>query len=392
MYDYIIAGAGCAGLSLVFHLLKSDELKNKRILILDRDPKNARDKTWCFWGREPLEYSCAHEVAWDKLVFQGPQKSSSQNITPYTYYHINSLEFYREILSMIEALPNVDVKWEKVLWIEDGKEAGRVNTVRNTYEGKWIFNSINFSPRVEEENTIQVLQHFKGWFIETQEEVFHPGQATLMDFQLSSPDEISFFYILPFSTRKALIEYTVFSNDLLAEEEYETELKRYIQEVLGTSEYTITHQENGVIPMTNREYSHIGGKRIVNLGMIGGDTKPSTGYTFFNIQKSVKSIVSSLVVAGHPFERPSRQSRFLFYDTLLLDIMNNDPHAIRAIFEGLFARNKMIKVLRFLDEETSLWDEAWLFLRLPWKYFFKALFRNYFPRRVKKAELSLKPL
>ena len=34
-YDYIISGAGCAGLSLVMHLINSGKFSNKKILIVD---------------------------------------------------------------------------------------------------------------------------------------------------------------------------------------------------------------------------------------------------------------------------------------------------------------------------------------------------------------------
>ena len=38
-YDYIIAGAGCAGLSLAMHIIHSGKLQDKKVLIIDQNPK-----------------------------------------------------------------------------------------------------------------------------------------------------------------------------------------------------------------------------------------------------------------------------------------------------------------------------------------------------------------
>lgn len=38
-YDYIIAGSGCAGLSLLYRILKEPTLQHKSILVIDKDSK-----------------------------------------------------------------------------------------------------------------------------------------------------------------------------------------------------------------------------------------------------------------------------------------------------------------------------------------------------------------
>jgi len=51
VYDYIIAGGGCAGLSLVMRMLKEPQLSTKKILIIDKDSKQLNDRTWCYWEK-----------------------------------------------------------------------------------------------------------------------------------------------------------------------------------------------------------------------------------------------------------------------------------------------------------------------------------------------------
>ena len=68
-YDYIICGAGCAGLSLSMHL--SDTLfRHKKILILDKDEKTSNDRTWCFWENGKGEWDDLLHKSWDKIVFK----------------------------------------------------------------------------------------------------------------------------------------------------------------------------------------------------------------------------------------------------------------------------------------------------------------------------------
>jgi lycopene beta-cyclase len=51
-YDYIIAGAGAAGLSLLTRMIACGKFSDKKILIIDKAAKTVNDRTWCFWEKE----------------------------------------------------------------------------------------------------------------------------------------------------------------------------------------------------------------------------------------------------------------------------------------------------------------------------------------------------
>ncbi len=69
-YDFIIAGMGCAGLSLAMHLINS-KVKFEKILILDKDLKNINDRTWCFWTKEKNNwYKPIIFNKWDSFIFK----------------------------------------------------------------------------------------------------------------------------------------------------------------------------------------------------------------------------------------------------------------------------------------------------------------------------------
>ena len=217
-----------------------------------------------------------------------------------------------------------------------------------------------------------LLQHFKGWFINSEEECFDPGTATLMDFRTSQDRGTTFVYVMPFSKHEALVEYTLFTDALLSDEQYDEGLRSYVNTQLKIENYTVTDTETGVIPMTNHRFS-TGKGRVINMGTAGGRTKGSTGYTFQFIQKQSAQIVKALEHGKNPLVTfTARDKRFEFYDSVLLNILHHDTLPGEEIFTRLFARNDPRDVLRFLDKDSSLWRDLRLVSTLPTLPFLKA--------------------
>ena len=113
-FDYIIVGAGCAGLSLAYRMGESEILKNKKVLILDSERKESNDKTWCFWSKEYQPYASAQSTFWKNLEFKSDETQIQESFDELKYFHINSLEFYQETQSFIENHTNFETKYELV--------------------------------------------------------------------------------------------------------------------------------------------------------------------------------------------------------------------------------------------------------------------------------------
>ena len=195
-----------------------------------------------------------------------------------------------------------------------------------------------------------------------------------MDFRVGQEHGTSFIYIMPFAENRALVEYTLFSGALLPKEEYDAALRNYITNHLRTSDFSISGHEFGVIPMTNYNFpTHRG--NIINIGTAGGQTKPSSGYTFQFIQKHSARIVEKLAAGQHPTVTENKK-RFRFYDSTLLDILTNKTVPGKDIFTTLFKKNKPQQVLRFLDNESTLGDEFRIISSLPTWPFLQAAFKQ----------------
>jgi lycopene beta-cyclase len=369
-YDFIIAGAGCAGLSLAIHMIHSGAFTHKKILIVDRDVKKSNDRTWCFWEKEPGLFEEVVFKSWDNIWFYGEDFSNEISIAPYKYKMIRGIDFYEYCLRIIKQQKNF------TFW--NGEVSHVFSTSRATgvvIKGKAIlcghlFNSIIFSRPVPKKNEIWLLQHFKGWSIEAGADVFDPANATLMDFRISQKKGTAFCYVLPFSKRKALVEYTLFTPALLQPEEYDSALMNYLEQVLKIKDYEIVDEEFGVIPMTNHSFSK-GVKNLVNIGTAGGQTKGSSGYTFNFIQKHSAHLVHQLI-NNKKLHRKVLADKYRFYDNVLLQILNYNILPGKLVFTDLFKHNPADKILKFLDNETSLKEELKIISTLPTMPFFKA--------------------
>ena len=285
---------------------------------------------------------------------------------------IRGIDFYQYCYKYLQEHSAFDIVYEPVNGISNEGGKAVVKTTHNNWKADYLFNSIPFRKTEWSEGIFHMLQHFKGWIIETSGHVFNTAEATLMDFRTPQNQGTTFLYIMPLSPQQALVEYTIFSESVLPDAEYEAGLRSYLKEQCGLSEYKILETETGVIPMTNFRFTEADG-RIIHIGTAGGQTNPSTGYTFRNIQEKVSAIVTSLEQYGHPYVRNKAGSdRFLWYDSILLNILSNKKLEGRYIFSELFKKNSPQKILRFLDNGTSLSEEFKLLNSLPQWPFMKA--------------------
>ena len=373
-YDYALLGGGAAGLSLALALVRSP-LRDRSILIVDKDQKNRNDRTWSIWVSQPTPYDAISYGRWDRMSFISDGVRREFGLSPYRYQTLRGIDFYRFVQEELGQYPNVEQVLGSVEGLKDNPGSGSFSVDGIPYQANWIFDS-RVTPGSLQPNPQRFLylkQHFKGWEIETPAAAFDPCCATLFDLRTRQRAGLCFFYVLPFSPRRALVEYTLFSADLLDGAEYEQELKRYIEQQLKIKDYRIVEEETGVIPMTDHPFPRRLGKRILATGTRGGRIKPSTGYAFNRIQRDSQAIVSSLSRKGHPFDVPGYSFRRRFYDSLLLEIISNQGPAVKPIFEALFAHNPVQRIFRFLDEQSTLYEDLLLISSLPSLPFLKAL-------------------
>jgi lycopene beta-cyclase len=377
-YDYIIIGAGASGLLLADAMGTDCFFERKKILILDKESKKTNDRTWCFWEKGQGQFDSIVHKEWDTIHFEGATITKRTKITPYSYKMIKGIDFYDYFLNRIQTYPNVTFKQEAVVDLSESSTEVAVHTSGNTYTGSYVFSSLFDYKMATQQSKFPVLQqHFVGWVVKTKKPVFDASQVTYMDFSVPQKGNTRFMYVLPYSDDTALIEYTLFSEQLLEKKEYEKQIRDYILDKFQTADYEIIETEAGSIPMTCYDFREHHTNRIRYVGTAGGWAKPSTGYTLMSTSKKIPNLVS-LIKKGTPMKKLKLKNKFWYYDLLFLDVLHTDNAKGHAIFEGLFKARSPQMVFKFLDEETNIFEDFTYINSCPKAPFIKAFFKRLF--------------
>ncbi|WP_282132275.1 lycopene cyclase family protein [Cellulophaga baltica] len=377
-FDYIIIGAGAAGLSLANAMGKDSFFSKKSILLLDKNAKQTNDRTWCFWEKGEGDFDDILHKKWSSIQFAGQQIDQRYPIAPYEYKMIQGLDFYASMFKKLDEYPNITFLNEEVISLINTATVNTVKTANNTFIAATLFNSIfDYKEALQQQKYPVLQQHFIGWFIKTEQPVFDPKVATFMDFSIPQRGNTRFMYLLPTTAHEALIEYTLFSEHLLKASEYEEAIKKYISQKIGVNNYEIVEKEKGSIPMTSYNFTSKNTSKQIFIGTAGGWTKASTGYTFKSTQKKVTLLIQHLK-DQKPLQNFGKRDKFWFYDLLLLDILHRRNDLGQSIFEALFKNRKPQLIFKFLDEETNLLEDVKFISALSPMPFIKALLRRIF--------------
>ena len=383
-YHYIFTGSGLSALMTVYEMILSGKFSDKTILLIDQDPKKTNDRTWCFWDNKPSGFDTIISKKWKTALFADENFRRNLDLNPYCYNMIRGLDFYNMVFDLIASQKNIQFINQKVIDFEELENHCIVKTETQNYTCDKIFNSI-FKPEIvkTQKNYPLLSQHFIGWFIKSKEEIFDKDMVSFMDFSVEQRGNTRFMYVLPTSSTEALIEYTLFSEDLLPKEEYENEIRDYIQK-LGISAYEIVEKEQGNIPMTSYKFWKHNTQNVVNIGSVGGWTKASTGFTFKNTTKKARELVhflsqdSSTALSVTDFRKFHKPDKFWFYDLLFLDVLFRRNDLGSKIFSSLFKKGNPTLIFKFLDQETSFLEDLQVMLKCPKGVFIRALLERLF--------------
>ncbi len=375
IYDYAIIGAGAAGLHLAHAMLAEEWFADKSILVVEKTTKEVDDRTWSFWEKGAGTWDNILTKSWAKGFFYGKDEEIPLALAPYQYKMIRSIDFYQLGKKTIMAAPNMHWQLEEVQSVKRTGAILNIQGQQNTYQAKQIFDSRITQAFINgQKDHISLIQHFKGWIIETKKPVFDPDSFVMMDYRVKKGLATSFTYVLPTSSTRAMVEFTLFDQEVLAASDYDIYLKKYIKEILKIDDYQIVHEEIGTIPMTSFPFHEANEAGILKIGTAGSWVKPSSGYAFKNIEKLAKQVVSNLK-NNKPPSTNLLSKQFRFYDALYLDVLARENELGESIFTDMYRHNSIQQIFKFLDEETSVLENFRIFFSFRFAPFLKALWR-----------------
>ena len=351
-FDYIIIGGGCAGLSLAYELDGHKKLENKTLAIIETRDEYKKDKTWSFWKVTPYNFEDCVKKSWDNFTINIPNNTKYVECKDKPYQTIDSGLFYQKIIDKLKQNTNICFF----------KNINEVNT-----ENSYIFNSV--SNAADSKNNL--WQHFSGVEIETIKNSFDDEIFNLMDFDCDQKNSVHFFYTLPYSKTKALIETTWISDlNSASLKDYDNQLKNYIENKLRIKNYKIIFKETGAIPLFHPK--NIKKLNQVEIGTAGGMTRLSTGYTFSNIQEQSKYIRKNIENIKNT-KIFSIDKKYQFLDNIFLKVLKNNPNEMAQIFYKMFNCSPNT-VINFLSNKSNMYEDISIISKMPKWMFLKQLF------------------
>jgi lycopene beta-cyclase len=311
-------------------------------------------RTFCFFQRGSREYFDGPTFAWKHVAFRGAMFERSVDVSASPYTMVRGQDLFDHLLSDLESR-GVAFFWGSREIVLDG------NTVRRDGEPHTFDAVIDAAFDAREAKSI-LWQSFAGVWITSEQELFNPTTAVLMDLQeSSSAAPVSFMYILPTSTHTALVEHTTFSPTPMPQEYHLERCRAWISErALGPC--TEGETEYGQIPMGYQRRVPAAGSLCI--GTTTGTVRPATGYAFVTSQDQARQVAREILYQTSP--APPRHPWWLTAaDTLFLRALRQRPEVGERLMARLLARTQAQALISFLSDDVSFRDAVRVWMSVP---------------------------
>ena len=376
----VIIGGGCAGLSLATHLC--DAGVDQRIVVVE--PKRLddyfNDRTWCGFSTRPHRFDHLANCRWSNWKFSTDTASASHHSNSYKYQQIASGDFYRDCLTRLASDPRVELRLGQSVVGIDGPDIETIGRdgERGNLTARHIFDSRPPTLRDVEGGPDDTLlwQQFVGLEVETDEDAFDSASAMMMDFRTPQRGAIHFVYVLPTTSRTALVEATGFlpksgRYDLLDED-----AARYLRGILGVATWRVIRREQGAIAMTTATIPEKVPRELVNphvtrIGLGAGAAKPSTGYAFAAIQEHSERLTQAIVKNRSTTSLVPGRGVSRMLDQIFLAYLARNPERAPALFHRIAQGTNPQRFARFMMNHGSMVDDLAVIASMPKTPFIK---------------------
>lgn len=358
LYDLAIIGAGCAGLSLAARLAKS--AAHLKIVLIDPRHGFDDDRTWCFWSAGDTPVEALVEKRWPSWRFSDAGgRSILHHGVLAQYACVRAAPFYRSALQRIE-------KAGFELWLGEAVRdvALEANHIRLRAGASTILARHVVDTRPQPRAKAKLFQVFAGAEVETETDCFDPDQAGLMEDMASDGDGFHFTYTLPFSHRRALIEFTRFSPVPMDPASLDIPLQQVLER-RGLAHARILRQEHGVLPMGQVPEPPPDDPRWVRAGAGAGALRAATGYAFLRIQHWAEACAISISQGGPPLAQGAEPPLRHWLDAVFLSALVLRPSSAADYFLRIAERLAPDAFARFMSDDARGADLARLMTALP---------------------------
>lgn len=360
-FDVILVGGGLQSGLIAAAMAHHDP--DRRVLILERHQRIAGNHTWSFHAGD-VPADCEPWVAplvsarWDGYEVRLRKFRRRLGLA---YASIDSAHF----ADHIEALPGVTIHADTAVEKINARE---VRAGERVYSAELVID--NRGPYRDTASSCQTagFQKFFGFEIETDHD-WPTTEPILMDDSVDQSDGFRFFYCLPHTPRRVLVEDTRFSDTPTIERDESLVATREYLRGLGVDGFRVVREEHGVLPMPFAAKEFPRRTQPLAGGYRGGWFHAATGYsfplavTFAHIvaTHSARSVPDAIETLAASHRGRARFSRFL--NRLLFRLVA--PEKRYQIFRRFYRVLTEDRVARFYAHQFSLTDAARIVIGVP---------------------------
>lgn len=374
-YDLIIVGGGCAGLSLAVRLSQLGK-QCPKTLIIEQRAEYSNDRTWCFWYTKDTRFADLATYTWSHCVVKTEGESIEVNCQNTPYCMLPAITFYKYALDEISKNSRIEILLNTTMTQSPTKFQSnwQISVLDNTYCTNLV---VDTRPVKQPKSSDAILwQSFYGAEIVCEEDVFDAKKVVLMDFVKDMNSSVCFRYILPTTSKKALVEFTVFASEPIACKSLEKELDNAIAKYTINKPYVVLRNEYGVLPMGYLQNKSGKDKSYSYVGLFSGAARPSSGYAFQRIQcwaeVCARSISERNILKTHSADSIVQHKM----DRLFLQVIRYHFLEAPFIFRQLFEFCRTDRVIRFLSDQATLIDFYMIVMSLPARPFLRQMLNN----------------
>lgn len=370
-----IRGAGVAGLSLARELMSTSA--DVEVSIFDqRQATPYPQRTFCYFSDSDSQMPINPCHTWSKIRLCGDNFERIIQSDNYPYVMIQGEIFFAQ--TQAELL----TRGVKFFW---GQGDVRIKDQTIIVDGESFYFDYVIDAAFKSSETRAVLwQSFAGYWVTTERENFDSTTATLMDLdQSTTTSPVSFMYILPISSREALVEHTTFSKQPLPANSHLQKCEKWIgKNIQGT--VVKNSEERGSIPMGLKQEPSASG---IKIGSNAGAIRAGTGYAFKTIQKQARdlssiilnhSVLNHSVLRGEKVQVKLKAYPYLLVqaDLLFLKSLSNTPEDGALILGQLLKSAPAKPLIKFLSGSPSFIEALRVMLTVPKITMIRSLLRR----------------
>ena len=268
---YVVLGGGAGG-SLLVRALASAGVPGPVVLV-DNQSTSIDERVWSSWrpmsdGPDPVVGR-----SWRRLVIATALGERELGLRHHHYVAVRGHDLRAATDASLRALPGERLE-ATAISIRDVGDGAVVSTTAGELRAGFVFDSVGLLPA--RHSTCDSWMSFEGWEIESARPTFDPGAVRLMDFRVPQQDGVAFLHTLPWTSTRALIEFTRISASPVSSFT-DSSLRSHLDITLGADSYRVLRREIGVLPL--RPYlDRPRTAASIAVGAAAGMVKASTGY------------------------------------------------------------------------------------------------------------------